>query len=84
MNNLYYKVIPSESLGRVNGVSSSASLSMIPIATLLTGVLTQFLGNETIRLIIFTASVSGIIALIVIWLVTDIRNIKNRLIPVMN
>ena len=84
MNNLLYKVIPSESLGRVNGVSSSASLSMIPIATLTTGFLTQYLGNDAIRFIIFGSSILGIAALLVIWLVTDLKNIENRLVYAKN
>ena len=79
MNNLYYKVFPSESLGRVKGTSTSASLSMIPFATLLTGFMTFYFGNNIIRIFIFISSFMGCFALLIIWFFTDLKNIKGQI-----
>ena len=79
MQSLRHKIIPPDKQGRVGSVSSSASLSMIPPATILTGIITEYLGNEAIRLIIFTSSILGIIAILAVWFLTDLPQIQTKL-----
>jgi Na+/melibiose symporter-like transporter len=79
MQNIQHKVIPADKLGRVSATSTSASLSMIPPATILTGVITDFLGNGALRFMFFSSCIMGIIAIITIWFLTDLSNIKYQL-----
>ena len=79
MMSLKHKIVPPDKLGRVSSTSSAVSVSMIPPATILTGIITDFLGNQFIRFIIFTTSIMGIIAMISIWFLTDLSNINSKL-----
>lgn len=82
MQSLEHKIVPPDKQGRVNATNNSISLTMIPPATLITGFLIDFLGNEFIRFIIFISCIFGIISMILIWYLTDLSSISSQIVHI--
>ena len=70
------KLVPSEKLGRVNGVSSALSLSLMPLGTLFTGYIAENIG---IRLIILCSGLIAICGITIFYFTSDLSNIDKNL-----
>ena len=76
MVTIVQKLVPPEKLGRVEGVSSALSLSLIPLGTLLTGFFAELIG---IRLLILLSGIIAICGMIIFYYGTDLSKIDEKL-----
>lgn len=76
MVTIVQKLVPLEKLGRVEGVSSALSLSLIPLGTLLTGFFAELIG---IRLLILLSGIIAICGMIIFYYGTDLSKIDEKL-----
>ena len=76
MVTIVQKLVPPEKLGRVEGVSSALSLSLIPLGTLLAGFLAEIIG---IRLLILLSGIIAICGMIIFYYGTDLSKIDEKL-----
>jgi DHA3 family macrolide efflux protein-like MFS transporter len=76
MTTIVQKLVPPEKLGRVEGVSSALSLSLIPLGTLLTGLIAELIG---IRAIIFFSALIAIGGILIFYYASDLSRIDENL-----
>ncbi|MHA1518993.1 MAG: MFS transporter [Promethearchaeota archaeon] len=76
MQTIVQKLVPPEKLGRVEGVNSALSLSLIPVGTLLTGFISELIG---VRPIILYSGIIAICGIIIFYYATDFSNIDEKL-----
>ncbi len=76
MVTIVQKLVPPEKLGRVEGVGSALSLSLIPLETLLSGFFAELLG---VRLTILISGIIAICGMIIFYYATDLSNIDDKL-----
>ncbi|MHA2224797.1 MAG: MFS transporter [Candidatus Hodarchaeales archaeon] len=71
---LYHSVIPPEKLGRFTAVRRTIIWFTIPISSLFSGIIAEYLD---IRLIFFICVVLGLIAIVYSWLMTKIPELEH-------
>ena len=76
MQTIAQKLIPLEKLGRVEGVSSALSLSLIPLGTLFTGFIAELIG---VRPLILYSGLIAICGIIIFYYATDLSKIDEKL-----
>ncbi|MHA2203729.1 MAG: hypothetical protein ACW991_08575, partial [Candidatus Hodarchaeales archaeon] len=70
---LYHSVIPPENLGQFTAVRRTIIWFTIPVSSLLSGIIAEFLD---IRLIFFSCIVLGLIAIVYSWLMTKLPELE--------
>lgn len=75
---LYHSVIPPEKLGRFTAVRRTVIWFTIPISSILSGMIAEFID---IRLIFFSCAILGLIAVVYSWLMTKLPEVEYYMTP---
>lgn len=71
-NSFYQTTVPLDKMGRVSSISSTISTAILPIGTILSGPLAEFLG---IPLLYFYCSLLSLMVIGIVWSGTNIRKV---------